>query len=156
MRAIVRRPAQTLALAMAALLIVGSLAADVAEAAGPQQRLERRLLNGERRDKGRPKVRFHRRLNKIARRHSVRMARADRLHHSTDLVSRVRGMRWRRLGENVGVAPRMGARTLKVLHKAFMESLSHRKNILLRPFRRVGVGIARRDGKVWVTVVFMG
>ena len=84
------------------------------------------------------------------------MARQDDLHHSSGLVGQVDDMRWRRLGENVGVAPAMGRGTLRALHRAFLNSPSHRRNVMLRSFNRMGVGIVRASGKVWVTVVFMG
>jgi uncharacterized protein YkwD len=122
------------------------------------QRAERRLLNLERREFQRPKMNLDRRLSGIARRHSHEMARRNRLFHNPRLVSQVKNRRWSRLGENVGVAPntqRLPA-TLRLLHQAFMDSAPHRKNVLFRQFRKAGVGIARADGKLWVTVVFLG
>ena len=150
------RATRTIALALIALLVLGTFAVGNAQAAGPRQQYEKRLLNHTRRDYGRRSVHLHRRLNRIAREHSRKMARQDRLYHSENLVEKVRRMHWRRLGENVGVAPQMGHRTLKEMHEAFMNSRSHRKNILLRAFRRIGVGIVQRNGKVWVTVIFLG
>lgn len=88
-------------------------------------------------------------LSKVARVHTRDMARAGTIFHqsSTQLGGRVVG--WSLLGENVGV----GA-TSKSLHKAFMNSPAHRENILRDTFNYVGVGTKRRDGRLYVTVVF--
>lgn len=122
------------------------------------QMAERRLLNLERREVQRPKMNLDRRLSAIARRHSHEMARRDSLFHNPDLVSQVKNRRWSRLGENVGVAPNTQKlqTTLRFLHEAFMGSAPHRKNVLFPRFRKAGVGIARANGKLWVTVVFLG
>jgi uncharacterized protein YkwD len=37
-----------------------------------------------------------------------------------------------------------------------MHSADHRANILRRAFRRVGVGVVKARGSVWVTVIFYG
>jgi hypothetical protein len=86
-------------------------------------------------------------LSKVASRHSSRMADRSLLYHSTDLRHVV--TRWSTLGENVGTGP-----SVKSLHRAFMASPAHRDNILYPTFRHVGVGSARRGGRLWVTVVF--
>lgn len=153
----IRRPAQALAVLLAALMAVTAVDVDPADAATRRERrIERRLHNRTRAAHGRRALRLHWRLNRLARRHSLRMARRDDLHHNPRLVRQVETMRWRRLGENVGVAPAMGRGTLRALHRAFLKSPSHRRNVMLRSFRRMGVGIVRRSGKVWVTIIFMG
>ncbi|HEX6206878.1 MAG TPA: CAP domain-containing protein [Actinomycetota bacterium] len=145
-------------LLLLAALLLSLMAYGEAEAATKAQRVERRLMNQERRPKARATFRLDRGLSRIARRHSRRMASMGTLHHNPNLVEQVRGRRWQRLGENVGVVGPTGnlRETLRMLHGAFMNSDPHRRNILYRPFRRVGVGLVRNDGRVWVTIVFLG
>ena len=154
----VRRPVQTLSVILVALLAFTAVHVDPADAATRRDRkIERRLHNRSRANHGRRGLRLVPRLNRIARKHSLRMARRNDLHHNRRLVRQVRNMRWRRIGENVGVARNMGRRpTLKALHRAFLKSRPHRRNIMRRRFRRMGVGVVRMSGKVWVTIVFMG
>jgi uncharacterized protein YkwD len=72
------------------------------------------------------------------------MARAQTLFHSSSLG---RLGRW---GENVGYTYR-GVRSI---HRAFMRSRDHRWNILNRSFRKVGIGVDRARGRLWVTEIF--
>jgi uncharacterized protein YkwD len=58
---------------------------------------------------------------------------------------------WSVAGENVGA----GA-GLRALFDAFMHSDAHRANILEPRFRRVGIGICRSDGFIWITLIFVG
>lgn len=84
-----------------------------------------------------------RRLNHLAQVHTRAMAQGGRLRHRSTPLCRY----W---GENVGV----GA-TAWGLHRAFMHSAGHRRNILDGHFRRIGVGAIRQpDGDLWVTVEF--
>lgn len=89
-------------------------------------------------------------LSRLAYRHSVRMANRNRLHHARCLECGVKGG-WSALGENVGV----GA-SIRSLHRAFMDSPGHRDNILCSCFDRIGVGVVRKHGRLWVTVRFSG
>lgn len=87
-------------------------------------------------------------LTDDARSHSNLMASRGELFHSSTLGSVTTG--WDRLGENVGVGP-----DVSTLHTAFMNSPSHRKNIL-GDYNYVGVGVTvDGNGVMWVTVVFM-
>ncbi len=87
-------------------------------------------------------------LTDDARAHSARMMDRGEIYHSTSLSS-VTGV-WLKLGENVG----MGV-DLNALHGAFMNSSSHRGNIL-GDYNYVGVGVKTdASGVSWVTVVFM-
>lgn len=88
----------------------------------------------------------------LARSHSAAMARSGRLYHSSlsYLGSKISG--WSTLGENVGVGT-----SLRTLNQAFMNSPTHRSNILCRCFRQIGVGVVRdRRGYYWVTHIFIG
>ena len=84
-------------------------------------------------------------LTDKAHAHSGVMARKNRLYHS-DLT---RICCWSRVGENVAYNS-----TVAGAHRALMRSPGHRANILNRSFRQVGVGIVKRDGRLWVTEIF--
>lgn len=56
---------------------------------------------------------------------------------------------WRWVGENVGFGPEV-----RTVQEAFMRSAGHRANMLDRDYAQTGVGVARRDGRVWVVQVF--
>ena len=89
-------------------------------------------------------------LSKAARLHSRKMAAQGKLFHSTagDIDPLLSG-RWVFIGENVGY----GA-TVEAIQNAFMGSKYHRRNVLDRDFKRMGVGVVREDGLIWVTVWF--
>jgi uncharacterized protein YkwD len=86
-------------------------------------------------------------LSRIARRHSRAMAEQRTLFHSC--LSCTVGGKWRKLGENVGYGD-----THEIVFQEFMNSADHRSNILGRGFRRLGVGVVRSGGRVWVTQIF--
>lgn len=83
----------------------------------------------------------------VARRHAEEMARQDRLFHNPRLARDVKN--WESVGENVGTGE-----SVADIHRAFMESSTHRSEILNRRFTQVGVGVVERDGLVWVAQVF--
>jgi hypothetical protein len=105
------------------------------------------LLNQERASRGLPSLQVAGDLTAVARRHSERMASSNNLHHNPNLGGEVSG--WQKVGENVGRGPSAGA-----IHQGFMNSASHRANILDSDWTQVGVGVVIRDGQVWVTEVF--
>lgn len=74
------------------------------------------------------------------------MARKDRLWHN-DISSATDHWVW--LAQNVGVG-----RSVASLQKAFMDSPTHRANILRRKANLVGVGTYISKGRIWVTVNF--
>lgn len=86
-------------------------------------------------------------LSKVAKRHSRRMARKRTVSHTGNLGQLVTN--WSVLAENVGKA-----RGVRQMHRAFMKSSLHRSNILDGVFGRVGVGVIKARGRVWVTEVF--
>jgi hypothetical protein len=132
------------AIIVAALLIVGL--APGAFAASEDSLLTK--LNNARTSRGLAALESHWDLADDAEAHSRRMMDADHLHHNPNLGSVTSG--WLALGENVGVGPSAGS-----IHTAFMDSSSHRANIL-GDFTHVGIGAVREsDSKLWVTVVFM-
>ncbi len=106
-----------------------------------------RLINGARTNVG--DLRLDPELSKVAKVHTRDMVRSNSLHHSTSTELRNRVTNWTSLGENVGVGS-----TVTSLHSAFMNSPAHKDNILHSTFRHVGVGVIKKDGRMWVTVIF--
>ena len=86
-------------------------------------------------------------LTEVARAHAGRMADDDRLYHNPNLREQVQN--WDVVGENVGKG-----QTVDDIHQAFMQSDTHRREILSSRLTEVGVGVVRRDGLIWVSQVF--
>ena len=108
------------------------------------------LTNQTRMDLGRESLHFNEDLSRAARAHSRRMARRGYLfHNSYDTMSLLVGGTWASLGENVG-----SGGTIPAIHQAFMDSDGHRKNLLDRTWHKIGVGVVRKDERLWVTVFF--
>lgn len=88
-------------------------------------------------------------LSRVARLHTKEMVKENRLHHTSTTKLARRVTNWVTLGENVGVG-----QTVKSLHEAFMDSPSHRDNILYAAYNHVGVGTKQVGDRLWVTIVF--
>ncbi|MEX1037686.1 MAG: CAP domain-containing protein [Acidimicrobiia bacterium] len=89
-------------------------------------------------------------LQSYARTHSVAMADANKIYHSTGAqLAAAAGSGYTKLGENVGRGPSVSA-----LHTAFMGSSGHKANIL-GDYNYVGIGTTTKDGYIYVTAVFM-
>lgn len=110
-----------------------------------------RLLNQQRRKHDLPVFRLNRSVSTFAWRHSKRMVRRGELFHTHDLYSVVRPYGPSRWGENVGAAS-----WLRRVMGLWMRSGGHRENVLRLGFRRVGLGVVRARGLVWVTAIFYG
>ncbi len=108
-------------------------------------------INSTRSSAGLPPLKMDSGLQAHARRHSADMIAADKIYHSSDSeLKSAAGSGWTKLGENVG---RGGS--VSSLHKAFLDSPSHRANIH-GDYNLVGIGTATaEDGRLYVTVVFM-
>ena len=103
------------------------------------------MINGARASRALPKVRMHDAIRAAGRRWSVRMARTGEFRHT-----RLEWTRGRPGGENISVAP-----TARGSFVAQMNGPPHRRNLLTRAWRFVGVGAARCDGALFVTVNLM-
>jgi uncharacterized protein YkwD len=100
----------------------------------------------QRNDRREYEVRDH--LTEVAQRWAEWMAEHHTLRHNPYLQSQVND--WSELGENIGSGPGEDA-----IQRAFMNSTSHRDNILSRAYRHVGIGTARAsDGTMYVDEVF--
>jgi uncharacterized protein YkwD len=109
------------------------------------------LLNQTRRTHGLPVFRLNVTLSNFAWRHSGRMADRNQCFHTVDLFSAVRAYDPVTWGENVGAAG-----TLRRIRTLWMGSGGHRDNILNPHFRRIGIGVVRARGLMWVTTIFYG
>lgn len=115
----------------------------------PEEKGFFRKMNDARGRAGDSSLRLDPELTKVARKHTREMTGANLLHHTDDTSMRRRVTNWRLLGENVGVGG-----TVDSLHVAFMNSPSHRSNVMHDEFRHVGIGTRYAHGRLWVTVVF--
>lgn len=89
-------------------------------------------------------------LTSHARVHTQQMMDADGIYHSSSgELAAAAGSGWSALAENVG-----RGNTVDSLHTAFMNSAGHKKNIL-GDYNYVGIGTGSKDGRLYVTVVFM-
>jgi uncharacterized protein YkwD len=135
---------------LVASLVLGAVAAEAgAKSLRRDQMLE--LMNEKREARGIAPLDGSPRLRQYSRHHSVVMARRGYLFHTHNLANKLRGVQWSIAGENVG-----SGGDVDTLFKAFMDSAPHRKNILRKSFRHVGIGFVQRHGSLWVTMVFYG
>ncbi len=117
----------------------------VADASAEQAQLDR--VNRERTARGRAPLSWNRRMASIARDHSFDMAQSGDLHHNPRLAEQVGD--YQALGENVGYGGDESG-----VHEAFMDSDSHRANILASKYTMVGIGVVDDGDLVWITQVF--
>ena len=89
-------------------------------------------------------------LHSHARNHTLDMMEANEIFHSaSDELLAAAGSGWSGLAENVG-----RGNTVDSLHTAFMNSSDHKK-IILGDYNYVGIGTGSKDGRLYVTIVFM-
>jgi uncharacterized protein YkwD len=119
----------------------------------PVSRPERELFNSvnqARRAQGLAPLRWDERVAEAARRHAEVMAERGSAQHGFEgepsLSARVKqtGAHFRWLSENVTQGP-----TLRFIHSQFMNSPSHRANILDRDMDSIGVGVVERRGQLY-------
>jgi uncharacterized protein YkwD len=136
--------------------LVASLAIGLsAPAANATTKLRNQVFgatNSSRTSHGEHRLQLNQRLSNIARRHSLAMARAGTLFHTTNVNVYLHHVKWTSWGENVG----MTTLDVPTLEKAFMHSTEHKHNILNGAFAHVAVGAVHRNGALWVTVFFYG
>jgi uncharacterized protein YkwD len=147
-------------------LVIGMLALPVPANAGPRTDAAFvRATNADRRANHLASLETSPTLTKLARSHSVAMARksasryggncnAGALWHNN--ISKASN-HWVWLGQNVGCGS-LGsdglAASVQRIQDAFMASTGHRRNILYRRANLFGVGSWIQDGVIWVTVNF--
>lgn len=137
---------------LAAVLVAAlPLTSDAASSAKEMRHKLLSLTNSARRSNGLRALDLNWRLSQNAIRHSRRMAATHTVFHTANLYRLVR--RWHPTvwGENVGMAG-----TVRRIHRLFMRSAAHRGNILRSGFSHAGIGVVRKGGRVWATVMFYG
>ncbi|MGH9002412.1 MAG: CAP domain-containing protein, partial [Acidimicrobiia bacterium] len=106
------------------------------------------LTNADRTSGGLPALVTASDLQSFAQRRAEEMARANKLWHTSNLGTQVAN--WQRVGENVGRGP-----SLRDIQSAFMQSASHRENIMHPAYTQLGVGVASDGGQLlYVAVIF--
>lgn len=137
------------------VLVVAVLIAGMPSPAGADNVTARRktlqLLNQTRRNHGLPAFRLNANVSHFAWKHSKKMAERYRCIHTANLYDVVRRYSPSTWGENVGAAG-----TLKRIRNLWMGSGGHRANILNPRFRRIGIGVVKARGLLWVTTIFYG
>ena len=133
-----------------AVLVAGTPSpADADNVTGRRKMLH--LLNQTRRNHDLPAFRLNFNVSHFAWRHSKRMAARNRCYHTTNLYDVVRTYSPSTWGENVAAAG-----TLKRIRTLWMRSAGHRANILNPRFRKIGIGVVKARGFLWVTTIFYG
>ena len=134
-------------------LIAATILATAPEAAAcwswhAKERKLAQMTNRARANNGSNRLHFSDALSKAARVHSRRMARRNYLFHTSRFGELIGGT-WTMVGENVGSGER-----IRQIHRAFMRSSAHRSNVLSASWRKLGTGVVRKRGLLWVTVLF--
>jgi uncharacterized protein YkwD len=127
--------------------VVAGAAAPAASASDRTRMLA--LINTARRHHGDHRLRLSASVSNSAKRHSRRMANNNTLFHTSNVGAKLKN--WSVWGENVGYG--WGVHQV---FTAWMHSAEHRANILKKKFRRIGVGLYWKGGKVWATADFWG
>lgn len=123
------------------------------------------LLNKERKKEKLPELVVNVVLCKVARGHSENMARHEKMSHELDgkkVAQRVTdaGYDYRVVGENLAESEVEGAGDAPPsppadIHRSWMESPNHKKNILDPKFREIGISMMRsKKGTYYYTQVF--
>ncbi|MGQ0670199.1 MAG: CAP domain-containing protein [Actinomycetota bacterium] len=134
---------------LAAFLLVGLVPPADAQTRARNTMLA--LTNEDRADREVAGLELNIRLSRVAKQHSREMANAGSIYHSSNLTGALAPYDWSIGGENVG-----SGGSLESLETAFMASTAHRRNILRKSFDHVGIGVVKRDGTYWVTLIFYG
>jgi uncharacterized protein YkwD len=115
------------------------------------------LTNKARVEKELPRLTINPLLTKAARAHSANMAKQEKMDHVLDGKNpsdrvKAAGYKYSWTGENIAVGENV---TVQQIFDGWMNSEGHRKNILKKEYREIGVGSARNDkGEVYYTQVF--
>lgn len=114
-----------------------------------------KLTNSRRKAVGCRALKANAALNKAARIHSRRMANAGQLSHQlarepglAKRITKAGYKRWTAAAENIS----WGAATPWRVYKLWLNSTSHRRNMLRCAYRDAGLGVIVRNGSTWVTL----
>jgi uncharacterized protein YkwD len=135
-----------IALILAGAMVLGTASPAPAKLNDRERNLAQ-LVNRARAAHSRPALNLSAKISMKARAQSRKMAQQGHLSHSC-LQCRFQGWAWSGLAENVAKA-----RTVPKAHKAFMSSSGHRANVL-GPYKKLGTGVVKARGWLWVTEIF--
>lgn len=110
------------------------------------------MVNGTRAKKGLRSLSRNSQLVLMARGQADRMEARGSIFHNPDLSGEItrRGLKWKRVGENVGMGP-----TVELVQQAFLDSPPHYENIVRPDYTHMGIGVVSSDdGNVYVVQVF--
>ncbi|MBW3669117.1 MAG: hypothetical protein KY443_07890 [Actinobacteria bacterium] len=136
---------------LAAMVVVGAPAPASTAEVDPQAAESAFVarINALRASKGLGTLEVDGELTAIARRWAARMAAVGNISHNRNLQNEVTAD-WAKLGENVGMGPQIDK-----LHRAFVASPTHYKNLVDGDFTRVGVGVVvTADGTIFTAHQF--
>lgn len=109
-----------------------------------------RVTNRHRVKRDRVRLKHSKCLHRKAVRQARKMARQRRIFHQ-DLRPVLRDCNMRLVGENVAYGYRSGK---AVVNRGWMKSPGHRRNILTRQYRRMGIAARKAGGRWYVAQVF--
>lgn len=120
------------------------------------------LVNGERQKYGLNELRWRADLAELARNYSNKMAQNDFFGHfeadGASVVERAKALKikhWNKIGENLFECENLNDFDSFAVEK-WMESPTHRQNVLDGDWTAAGIGIAAsNDGKIYITQVFV-
>lgn len=124
------------------------------------------LINQQRRAHGLKALKMNKRLKVSARRHNAAMSRANTMSHTVRGEARLSrrisraGYNWGRVAENIAWNSQVSRGGVLVLQKLMYNERApydgHRRNILNRSYREVGVDVYvdRAHHKIWLTTDF--
>ncbi|HEX2029857.1 MAG TPA: CAP domain-containing protein [Actinomycetota bacterium] len=144
-----------MATAVAATVALAPLGATPAQAVTAKETKLAKLVNGYRAAKGKKKLKVKPTLTKFAHAHSQAMSEDGEWYHSTtpQLYDYMEAANCTVVGENVGSHPG----TVTDIHKAFKASTPHRKTMLKKAWKKMGVGVVvGDDGWIYATEIFCG
>jgi uncharacterized protein YkwD len=136
------RASLVLAIALFSLVLTGCNASQ-------QAALSQSMVNTERERAGAAPLAWDVTAANKAQAWADNMAARNTISHSN--LTDGMGDGWSYLGENVGVG-----NSVDEVHKALMRSSSHRATIMAGRYSSVGIGVAERNGKLFVAQVFKG
>ena len=141
--------------ALAATVLLAPLGTKPAQAATAKEQKLAKLVNAYRAAKGKKTLKVRPKLTKFAHAHSKAMSEDGEWYHSTtgQLIDYMQAVKCTVIGENVGMNPD----NVTEMHQAFKASTPHRKNMLKKAWKKMGVGVVvDDDGFIWATEIFCG
>ena len=115
------------------------------------------LVNHERSLRGLPELRPDLRLHALARAHSLKMVRENRLEHHFPGYAKLSlraarvGLRFGSIGENLAIGD---TTIMRYFHEQMLASPGHSENTLDKNYTHMGIGIVKSNNKFYVTQEF--